>query len=223
MSLHVPRWSCLVVALACASGCAGAQLEDPGDDADAEAGAFRGLERLVVVRQLEGGREARPKDPLDAVAESLAADGRSARVVELPARRAEGEAAELARLRRQVEAAVLGTPRGGRPVVRLGAEAGRRVMAAGADAAVLLVRLDRPTFPPPLAPAGRLAEREPFGVRVGGAALALVDRAGRATWFAWGGPEPLPGEPFNAAEAVDALVRLLRGEPAPDGDEPALP
>ncbi len=52
------------------------------------------------------------------------------------------------------------------------------------------------------------------------AALALVDRDGNLLWFDWGTQELAdqdPGAPATAAEAVDALLRVIRGDAdAPD-------
>lgn len=206
----------LVLAAAVALGCAGAPVAPEPEGPP----PFQGLARLVLIRWADRDDAARPKDPLDAVAESLAAVGRAGRAVDL-GRTARGERA-LATLYREVEARLGGglprdrDPDGRPPVERLGRRAREAVAAEGADGAVLYLRLAGrlPVLPPVPGTFGRDPALD--GPAPPAAALALVDRDGNLVWFGWGGGEPSPGAPVTAAEAVDALLRVIDGTPLPD-------
>lgn len=199
--------------------------EAPLVDAPSGPPPFRGLRRVLLVRAGDRPEPQRHRDPLDAVRESLEADGRTTRTVEV-GRKAPRELAEMERLYAEIEGRVEEggmSGEAGRPVERLRRPVAGVLDAAQADGAVLLYRLGaRPLLPAPSAspfshePAPRLAR--PAG------ALALVDRDGNLLWFDWGVQrDPLEGTggasapATSAAEAVDALLRVVRGDAdAPD-------
>ena len=183
--------------------------------------AFTGVRKLALVRLGAADREpARPKDALDALAESLVSRGYEERRVAV----GPGAAAELApveRLYRSMDGRIGAAPpraRFGRRAEAAGATAIEAARVLGVDAIVTYHRFeDRPLAAFPDAPlGGGLFPRRPEpGFRRPGGALSLVDREGNATWFAWGAPgsELDPSEPVNAAEAIDMLLRTLAGEP----------
>ncbi len=124
----------------------------------------------------------------------------------------------MLRLYERVGALPRRSARAGRERVdRVGAEAGEAARALGVDAVALYHRsrdlgvpvlpeqgaFPRPGFPPPS------VFRRPAG------ALSLVDARGAAVSLRWGVPgEPLDADasaPLNAAEAIDALLRVLSG------------
>lgn len=211
------RVAALVLAILSA-GCAGAPLVDE----PAGPPPFRSLRRIVLVRAVDRPEAQRPKDPLDAVRESLEADGRTTRTVELGPR-LRRELAGLARLYAEVEGRIedggMSQARG-RPAERLGRSVAGLLDELQADGTVLFYRLGpRPLLPPAL---GSPLSREPMAPRLArpAAALALVDRDGNLLWFDWGTQDLAdqdPGAPATAAEAVDALLRVIRGDAdAPD-------
>ncbi len=200
----------LLAAAVVAAGCAGAPLAE----APSGPAPFRGLRRVVLVRAVDRGAEPhRPKDPLDAVGESLDAQGRTTRTVEVGPRMRR-ELAGVARLYSDVEARIddrIGADSTGRRVERLGRGVGPLLDDLQADGAVLYYRFGvRLLAPPALASP---FEREP-GPRLARplAALAVVDRDGNLLWFDWGAPDTAdrdPTAPSTAAEAVDALLRAI--------------
>lgn len=202
------------------AGCAttGEPVERPGPP------AFEGVRTLVLARWTDDA-EARPKDPLDALKESLVARGYAVRSVDLGTR-TPPELRDLERLHARLAARIgSGGPRDrfARRVEPLGRETGEVVAALGVDAVALYHRFNGGPLggplPDPLAPAGSLfpatspIERRPLG------ALSMVDRAGNALWFEWGtaAVELDPEVPANPAEAIDALVAVLTGEAGEDG------
>lgn len=208
------------LALAAATaGCAttGEPVASPGPP------AFQGVRSLVLARWTDDPA-GRPKDPLDALQETLVARGYAVRAVDL-GRRTPPELRDLERLHERMATRIYGgAPRDrfARRVEPLGREAGEVVAKLGVDAVALYHRFEgRPlpgALPDPLAPPGALfpgsppVERRPLG------ALSLVDRAGNALWYDWGAGsmEIDPEVPANPAEAIDALVAALagdRGEP----------
>jgi hypothetical protein len=198
---------------AAALACAGVPVADepPGPP------PFQGLSRLVLVRSVDE-RGARPKDPLDALRESLTAQGRTARGVDLAQGGHRNDA--LATLYRTVEARVFGgSATGASTVVSLGADAARALRDEGADGAVLYYRRAGrlPVLPP--APVPGAFGAEPLSMPPGAppvAALALVDRDGHLVWFGWGSGDPSRTGPNTAAEAVDVLLRVIEGTPVSD-------
>ncbi len=212
------------LALAAAAACAtlGEPQAPPGPP------AFQGVRTVALVRWVDDPGRARPKDPLDALQESLAARGFATRVVELgPRRRDPGD---VYRLFERVEGRVSsGAPSGrpGRRIERVGADAARAALAAVSTDAMaayhrlvgvpMLAPLPPPTDPlDPLAPlpGGLYPSRslEPPYRPLG--AISLVDRDGNLVWFDWGTPPSIDlGAPANAAEAVDAALRALSGQP----------
>jgi hypothetical protein len=217
-SARVAALAALVLAILSA-GCAGAPLADdpPGPP------PFRSLRRIVLVRAVDRSGAQRPKDPLDAVRESLEADGRTTRTVELgPGLRR--DLAGVARLYTEVEGRIEdgGTSQArGRPAERLGRSVAGLLDELQADGTVLFYRLARRPLLPPAIGSSPLS-REPIAPRLArpAAALALVDRDGNLLWFDWGAQDLAdrdPGAPATAAEAVDALLRVIRGDAdAPD-------
>jgi len=204
----------LALALAAATACATA-----GEAGAPPPPSFRGVRSLVLVRSADE-RVQRPRDPLDALDETLRGRGFLTRLVEL-AHRPPRELAPLERLFGQLEARA-GASRSERvaaPVGAAGKDAGAIVAQLGVDAVASYHRLDRrrPELPPPALP-GTLFPPPPVSVERPVAALAVVDRDGHVATFAWGDSGPLedPGVPLNAAEAIDMLVRALTGEPPED-------
>jgi hypothetical protein len=173
---------------------------------------FQELSKLVLVRWVDE-RGVHPKDPLDAVGESLTAQGRIARVVDL----GEGgrRSGALATLYRTVEARVgSGSPHAAETVASLGADAARVLRDEGTDGAVLYYRLSGrlPVLPQPPMP-GAFGADPPAPATPPVAALALVDRDGRLVWFGWGSGDPSRTGPTTAAEAVEVLLRVIEGAP----------
>jgi len=203
-------------ALAAFSGCAavgGAPVESPP--------FLEGGVRSVALVRSAGRADRRPRDPLDALAESLEERGIAVRVVELGEGSAEWRL-DLERLHAWAEARVRS---GGRVepdrTESLGREAGEAVRKLGVDAAVLLHRFEDPLLPPLPDPTAPSARPDLFGTRAALrpaplGAFTLVDRAGNAIALAWGGrsgAELDPSRLVNAAEAVDETLRILAGEP----------
>ncbi|BDG02100.1 hypothetical protein AMOR_10960 [Anaeromyxobacter oryzae] len=201
--------------VAAAAGCASAPL------ADGPSGPppFRNLRRVVLVRAIDHAEPHRAKDPLDAVRESLEAKGRTTRTVEVGAR-LPPELAGLSRLYSDVEVRIddgFGPDFRTRRTDRLGKDVGPLLGGLEADGAVLYYRFGARPLPPAAlsSPFGRDPElrlARPLG------ALAVVDRDGNLLWFDWGAPDTAdrdPAAPSTAAEAVDALLRVIDG----DGDE----
>ena len=203
----------LALALAAAAACA-----TTGEAVAPPPPSFRQVSSLVLVRSADE-RTRRPRDPLDALDETLRARGFRTRVVDL-ARKPPPELAPLERLFAQLEARA-GASRPERvatPVGTAGKDAAAAVAQLGVDAVASYHRLELrrpPDLPPPalpgtiFPPAPAAPLQRPLG------ALAIVDREGHVATFAWGDAGPLedPGVPLNAAEAIDMLVRALTGEP----------
>ncbi len=187
---------------------------------------FQGVKSLALARWNDDPSTPRPKDPLDALKESLDGRGYQTRVVELgPRMPSSPEARELARLFEAVRsrAASGGREAWARSAGGADPQAGKVVAALGVDAVALYHRFDDRASP---AYADAPAAASPFGTprtafppfRPLGA-LSLVDRGGRIVSFAWGSqrlqdPQLDPSAPVNAAEAVDDVIRALTGEPA---------
>lgn len=188
--------------------------------------SFEEVRTVALVRVRDDPGAARAKDPLDALEESLARRDVATRVVEVGPR-SEAALRPLERLHARLAARIVqGPPRGGygRRAESLGAEAAAAVAALGVDAVALHHRADAfgigalppppsPVLGDPFPPSGSYPPamgsfRRPFG------AVSLVDRHGNAIWFDWGAPDSEldPSAPVNAAEAVDALLRVLGGE-----------
>lgn len=212
------RLSALAIA-----GAAGLSCATVGEPAPAGPPPFAAVRRIALVRVRPDPAAARPKDPLDALGESLAARGYEARQVEI-GRGAGPELRALERLHARTEGWVVSAPprgRFGRRADALGADAGEAVRGLGVDAVALYHRFDeRPfsAFPePPLGASAFPRRREPARPV---AALTVVDRDGNAVGFEWGaaGAELDPSAPVNAAEAIDLLLRALAGDPE-DGQE----
>ena len=205
--------------VAVALGCAGA-----GSDAAAAGPTFTAVRSVALVRRPEHG-DRRAKDPLDAVSDSLASKGIAVRVIDLGGR---DDPKDVVRLFETAEArassGVPGAPPG-RAAVTLGGEAGRAVRALGVDAVVTYHRLDTPlarafggTLPTPGAGMGGTYGRPTAPYRPLGA-LEVVGTDGQALLLDWGPRDQAgAGGAETPAEAVDAAVRALLGEPAePDG------
>jgi hypothetical protein len=180
---------------------------------------FEGVKSVALVRWRDGG-STRPRDPLDALKESLDARGYRTRVVDV-GHRVPDELRPVQRLHERMGTRGRTGGRAGRGrVERVGREARDAVRALGVDAVALYHRLEdwtsSPAYSDPGAfrPPGTLppsAFRRPLG------ALSLVDAEGAAVSFEWGAPGGAAGDPsmpLNAAEAIDALLRVLSG-----GDE----
>lgn len=203
------------LALAAAAGCATAP-----EPAAPPAGPppFQGARSLVLARWTDDPA-GRPKDPLDALKESLDARGLATRMVDVGGR-TPPELRDLERLHATVGSRIHGGQRDrfSRRVEPLGRDAGQVVAALGVDVVALYHRFDgRPppaAFPEPSTmpgapfPPSPALERSPLG------AFSLVDRAGEATWVDWGAADAEfdPEVPANAAEAIDAIVAVLTGE-----------
>lgn len=191
---------------------------------------FGDIRSVALVRWNDRGAQ-RAKDPLDAVAETVAARHVESRVLELTSRVPE-QLRGAERLYEAAEARVVAAPGvGGRGRVgeRLGDAAAREVRALGVDAVVLYLRLEnrfrsrrdaREVYGPegvgrdPML--GSTASLSRFR-RVG--AVAVVGSDGALVWFDWG-PWDERGDPplsSNAAEAVDAAMRALFGEEDDEG------
>ena len=208
------RAAALTVAVAL--GCAGAA---PG-----AAPAFSGVRSVALVRRPEHA-ERRAKDPLDAVAESLAAKGITVRLIELGGH---DEPKDVARLFDEAESRASSGGGGGSTArgaaLTLGEDAGRTVRRLGVDAVVtyhhLEFRVGRTLGDPSLSPPGAgmgggtysprsTAPSRPLG------ALEVVGTDGQGILFDWGDRDEVrAGGAETPAEAVDAVVRALLGEPA---------
>jgi len=185
---------------------------------------FTGVRKIALVRWRADPAAPRPKDALDALAESLAARSYETRLVEIGPR-SSNDLRPLERLHARVEAFVVSAAQGGqigrarRRAERAGAEAADAVRQHGVDAVAMLHRFDE-RFPPPFsqAPAGSAFPRAPGPPARPTGALSLVDRDGSVIWFEWGAPgaELDPTAAVNAAEAIDLLLRALAGEPDED-------
>jgi hypothetical protein len=201
------------LALLLAAGCVTVPEEPPGPP------PFRGIGRLVLVREVdrpEVGR--RPKDPLDALGESLAARGKAAREVEVGPLLRE-DLRGVRRLYDRIEERIAGGPPPGwrgRPVERVGGDVGALLDRLGVDAAVLYYPPRPRAAPPPLSTLEPMEPTQPAPAPVG--ALAVVDREGELVWFDWGGDERgrAPSAPASAAEAVEEVLRVITGGPPPE-------
>lgn len=209
--------SCRLISLALAASAACATVPEPP-----RAPPFEGVKTIALVRWRAEG-SARPRDPLDALKESLDGRGYATRLVEL-GRRPPEALRPVERLFQRMGSRVGGGPLPDRPgrVVRVGTEAEEAAAALQVDAVALYHRAADTTrfpaepephpFPGPGFPPPPMVTRRPLG------ALSLVDAKGNAVIFDWGAPEePLgydPSAPVNAAEAIDALLRVLAGDPA---------
>ncbi len=201
-----------------AAACATVEGPPPGPS------PFRAVKQLVLVRRVDEPRPPRPRDPLDALKESLDARGYETRIVEV-GRGSAAELRDLERLEDEVAARLASRDyREGR-VERLGPAAGERVAKLGVDAIVGYHRLDDrspllvPQRPQPWGapfpqPQPRAVVPRPVS------ALSLVGRDGAAAWFPWGGQgaELDAGALLNAAEAIDALLAALAGEAGEAGE-----
>jgi hypothetical protein len=184
---------------------------------------FRGVRSLVLARRTDYPTN-RPKDPLDALEDTLDARGFATRAVDV-GYRTPPELRPLERLHSQLGSRIYGSAQGGRSTRRvesLGRDAGNVVATLGVDAVALYHRFDRPppgTFPDARPPPGMLlpeapppgagpVARRPIG------AFSIVNRAGDALWIEWSalGDFDDPDTPANATEAIDALVSVLSGE-----------
>jgi len=201
-----------LVSLALAATAACASVQEP-----AGPPPFQGVRSVALVRWREPDA-ARPKDPLDALAETLAARGYQTRIVEV-GRRVPDALRPVQRLhdRATTETEAAWSRARSDRVRRLGADAAEAVRGLGVDAVVLYHRTedwrlpalsDPRAFPQPGLPP-RAALRRPVG------AFTLVDATGAARSLAWGSPgeaiDTDPTAPINAAEAIDAVVRVLSG------------
>lgn len=213
----------LLVALLAATACATPGAPPPRPH------SFQDVRAIALVRLVDGPGAVRGKDPLDALRDSLAERGYDARLVEIG--RGRSVPREVERLYGAVDARVAagGSPAGpGSRAVRVSsAEAAAALGALRADAMATYHDLSlRPMLPPPmvadpfdpLAPPGALYRPQPGDVSYRPlGALSLVDRDGDLVWVDWGTPALAdPEAPTNAAEAIDALLRILAGEPADD-------
>jgi hypothetical protein len=204
----------LPLALFLAARCATVPEGPPGPP------PFRGIQRLLLVREVDRPTpHPRPKDPIDALEESLAAHGRTTRTVEVGPRLRE-DLRGVGRLFGRIEELIAGGPPPGwrgRTVEHVDGDLRALLGRLGADAAVLYYRARPRVAPPPLSRPGPTEREEAVPPAV--AALAVVDREGALVWFDWGGAETAterdPGAPANAAEAVEAVVRIVTGEEPP--------
>lgn len=185
--------------------------------------AFTGVKKIALVRvHADAGDGVRTKGVLDALAESLASRGYEVSRTDVgpnpPA-----ELRGLERLYQRLDGLIGSAQPRSRVAHRpesAGGDAGEVVRALGVDAVAMAHRYDDRLLPPLPDPqlGGSLFPQRPEmqGLRRPVGALSIVDRSGNATWFAWGAPggEFDPAQPVNAAEAIDMLLRALRGEPA---------
>ena len=206
-SVRSARPPALAAALAVALGCAGAT-----SDAPSAGTAFGGIRSVALVRRAGRG-EKRPKDPLDAVSESLAAKGVAVRVIELGGR---DDPKDVARLFDAAESRASSVDPNA-AVGGLGDVTARTVRGLGVDAVVSYHRL---------APYARALDDHPLpGGGSAGAyglpppsyrplgALVVVGSDGQAAVFDWGARDAQLGPGAETpAEAVDAAVRALLGE-----------
>lgn len=189
-----------------------------GEPAPVGPPPFQGVRRIALVRIRPDPATARPKDPLDALAESLAARGYETRVVEVGPR-VQDSLREVERLHERIEGWIAAAPHGrsGRRTEQTGTGSAEAVRGLGVDAVAMYHRFeDRPfaAFPEPLLGGEGFPRRREVVSRPAGA-LSLVDRDGNATFLEWGAPGAGldPAAAVNAAEAIDMLLRVLAGEP----------
>lgn len=215
------------LALLLAASCATAGAPAPQDTRDTRS--FQDIRKIALVRWVDDPGVVHGKDPLDALRESLAERGYDVRLVEIG--RGRNAARDVERLYMRVDGRIEARSRPdrmGSRVVHLGpGDAAAALGALGTDAMATYHRftglpmlLPPPARDPldPLSGPGTLyppqadaIPYQPLG------ALSLVDRDGDLVWFDWGSPAPADADvPANAAEAVDALLRVLAGQ-APDG------
>ncbi|HEY6001922.1 MAG TPA: hypothetical protein VIV57_03545 [Anaeromyxobacter sp.] len=203
-----------------ASACASLSCATLGEPASAGPPPFTGVKKIALVRVRAERDGARPRDVLDALAESLVSRGYEVSRIEVgPSPPAELRGVE--RLYARIDGYIASAqprPRFGRRVEPAGADAGEVMRSLGVDAVAMYHRFDdRLLMPPPDVLGGSLFPARPDqpGLRRPAGALSLADRSGSATWFAWGAPgaELDPTQPVNAAEAIDMLLRALAGEP----------
>lgn len=194
-------------ALAASLGCAAVEAPPPGPP------PFRGVRSLVLVRRVDPG-DARGRDPLDALRESLAARGYAARIAEVGPG-GDGDARDLERLHERVAARLSGRGRFTGRAERLDAESAAVVARLGVDAVVGYHRLADvlPPLPPLPDPLASPFARRPYAAARPTGALSLVAADGSAAWFPWGAGGPADGRALlNAAEGIDALLAALAGE-----------
>jgi hypothetical protein len=212
------------VALGCLAALSCATLSEP---APAGPPAFVGVRKIALVRVKPGRDAPRGKDALDALGESLSARGFEVTRVEIVGRPAPDQRG-VDRLYARLDGSIASAhprPRYARRLEAVGADAGEIVRSLGVDAVAMYHRYDDRLLmplqePPPGALFPARPEIMPPGTGRPAAALSLVDREGNATWFGWGVPnaELDPTQPVNAADAIDMLLRTLRGE-AEDGED----
>lgn len=201
------------LALATLAACATA-----GGVAPAGPPPFEGARAFALVRWVDGAEGRRPPDPLDALAASLTQRGLSARIVEIGPR-VPASGLELERLQARAEArAVAAASRRPAYAEDLGREAGDVVRGLGVDVVVLLHRFEAPLLPPlpdPTRPADPFLRRDPPFAAAPLGAFTLVDREGNALAIEWGRPgsDFQEGALMNAAEGVEAVLRVVSGEP----------
>lgn len=223
-------------ALAVTAALAAAACASLGAPAAPSGPAFEAVHAVALLRFSERPSERGQRDPLDALRESLVQRGYATRVLEIGPGRAGGQdgARELERLYAALDARIASAPPRERftsSVVEAGRDLGAIVAAQGVDAIATYHRfapLPRAMLGDPLGGAGTplgaypgadpRALAAPFRRPLG--AVALVDRAGNAVWYDWGSAADAPdaSAPQNAAEAIDALVRVLSGEPPEEID-----
>lgn len=211
-----------LAALGCLAALSCATLGEP---APAGPPAFTGVRKIALVR-VKAGRDAQQgRDALDALAESLSARGFEVVRVDIAGRPTPDQRSVerlYARLDRSI-ASAHPRPRYARRVEAAGDDAGAIVRSLGVDAVAMYHRYDDRLFmplqdPPPGALFPQRPEVMPPGTGRPAAAFSLVDADGNATWFGWGAPDAQfdPTQPVNAADAIDMVLRALRGEPVED-------
>jgi len=197
------------------AACASGERPPPGPS------PFRTARRIVLVRRVQDPKAQRPRDPIDALKESLDARGYETRVVEVVPGQG-GELRDLERLEESIASRLYREPGAGR-VEPFGADAGAVVARLGADAVAGCHRFD-PSLgvmaPPPPPTWTTPSERKRWyaaAVPPAGA-LSLAAADGRVAWFPWGGgaADLDAHAPANAAEAIDAVVAALAGTPGDD-------
>lgn len=214
MTLGPTRRAPLALAAALLA-CAALEPPPPGPS------PFRGVKKLVLVRRVDDPRAQRPRDPVDALKESLEARGYAVRVVDVGPRE-DAALRDVDRLENRIAGRYWTRERSSGRAERLD-EAGAVVAKLGVDAVAGYHRLaDRlpPVLPPttqawgavpPPAPAA--PPRRPTG------ALSLVGADGSVAWFPWGGEgaELDAAALINPAEAIEALLAALAGDGGEDG------
>jgi hypothetical protein len=206
-SVHRGRRIAAVALLAAlAAACAGVDPTPPPSP-------LVGVRKVALIRR-ESKDDHRPKDPLDAVAESLTAKGIEVRFVAVDGHG--DDARSAARLFDDVEGRVASPGQldaRGRSAGSLGDTDARIVRALGVDAVVTYHRwrglAAADPFPAPSPYARPQARTRAIG------ALGIVGPAGELVAFGWGPHDTTlePNAAETAAEAVDATVRALTGEP----------